>query len=92
MSNPTDSYECPHCGSLLKRIELPDNTGWDGPYHFVCFNDECSYYKEGWDWMWKTYEVKASYRYRVNPETGKPSPIAIWSPTALTDRIVEEDE
>ena len=92
MTNSTESSECPHCGEALKRIELPDNTGWDGPFHLVCFNDECSYYKEGWDWMFEKYEVKASYRYRVNPDNGQASPIAVWSETALRNRIVEDDE
>lgn len=92
MSNPNAKHECPHCREPLKRIELPDNTGWDAPFHLVCFNDECSYYKDGWDWMMEKYEVKASYRYRINPETGNASPIAVWSATALRDRIVEDDE
>jgi len=92
MSKPSKSYECPHCGATLKPIELPDNTGWDGQYHYVCFNDECSYYKEGWDWMFERYEVKASYRYRIDPDSGTASPIAVWSPTALLDRIAEDDE
>ncbi len=92
MTKTPQSYDCPHCGSSLKRIELPDNTGWDGQYHLVCFNDECSYYTEGWKHMWEQYEVKASYRYRVNPENGVASPIAVWSETALRNRIVEDDE
>ena len=92
MTNPPESYECPHCNASMRRISLPDNTGWDGPFHFVCFNDECAYYKEGWDWMFEKYEVKASYRYRINPETGQASPIAVWSETALVNLIVEDDE
>ncbi len=72
---------------------MPENAGWDERIQWACFNDDCPYYREGWDWMWQQYEVKASYRYRVaNPESGYASPLAVWSETALRDRIVEDDE
>ncbi|RME21960.1 MAG: hypothetical protein D6806_13765 [Deltaproteobacteria bacterium] len=82
---------CPHCGKTLSRFRLPDNTGWQEEYQWACFNDECPYYRDGWDWMWKTYKVRSSYRYRiVELSTGKASPLPVWSPDALRDRIVEE--
>ncbi len=90
--SPTESAICPHCNESLKRLTLPDDTGWEQPFHLVCFNDDCSYYKEGWQWMFDKYEVKASYRYRVNPENGKASPLAVWSDDALTDSIIEDAE
>ena len=90
MNLPPELRHCPHCSALLQRITIPEETGWDQPFHWVCFNDDCSYYREGWDWMNEQYEVHASYRYRVIPETGKASPIAVWSETALKDRIVED--
>ena len=90
MNQPADPHHhCPHCNASLQRIALPDGTGWDGPFHWVCFNDDCPYFKEGWAWMFEQYEVKASYRYRVIPETGEVTPIAVWSETALKDHIVE---
>ena len=90
MNLPTKPHQCPHCSSSLQPIALPDDTGWDEPFHWVCFNDDCSYYKEGWAWMYEQYEVRASYRYRLIAETGTASPIAVWSDTALKDRIVED--
>jgi hypothetical protein len=39
--------------------------------------------------MESNYAVKASYRYRVDPPTGQVSPVAVWSPSALKDRIIE---
>ncbi len=41
--------------------------------------------------MQANYAVVASYRYRVDPTTGKPSPLAVWSPDALKDRILDAD-
>jgi hypothetical protein len=85
---------CPHCGEPLKAFTLPDNTGWEGEFQLACFNDECPYYERGWQHMEEHYAVKASYRYRVDPNTGKASPLAVWSPAALKDRVLstESDE
>ena len=71
---------------------MPDNSGWNNPIQWACFNDDCPYFKEGWNWMWDHYEVKASYRYRVvDPKDQKGSPLPVWSNTAIRDRIVEEN-
>jgi hypothetical protein len=87
----TERPECPHCNQPLQAFKLPDNTGWQDEFHFACFNDECPYYKRGWEHMTSSYSIKSSYRYRVIPETGKASPLAVWSPTALRDRIVDAE-
>lgn len=89
MTVPPAQRTCPHCGQPLVTITLPDQTGWgDGPQP-ACFNDECPYYREGWDWMWQHYRARASYRYRLTSvEEGHASPLPVWSPTALRDRIV----
>jgi hypothetical protein len=42
--------------------------------------------------MMERYRVKASYRYRLDPISEKDSPIPVWSPTALRDRILSEEE
>ena len=41
--------------------------------------------------MEEHYAVKASYRYRVDPANGRPSPLAVWSADALKDRIIEAE-
>jgi hypothetical protein len=80
---------CPHCGGDLKAFSLPDNTGYEGEFQLACFNDECPYFQRGWEHMEEHYAVKASYRYRVDPTTGKASPLAVWSSDALKDRILD---
>ncbi len=90
MTDERETGRCPHCGESLRAFALPDNTGWSGPVHFACFNDDCGYFRRGWAWMEERYGVKVSYRYRVDPATGKDFPLAVWSPTALCDRILGE--
>ena len=94
MSNAAPNPSCPHCGARLSPIAVPDGTGWDGEApHWVCFNDECGYFRDGWDWMWQQYRQKVSYRYRiVDLETGAPSPLAVRSARALRNLIINHDE
>ena len=80
---------CPHCDTQLQAFELPDATGYEGEFQFACFNDDCPYYVRGWEHMESNYAVKASYRHRVDPTTDKASPLAVWSSTAIKDRIIE---
>ncbi len=90
--NTHKALQCPHCGADLDEFELPDGSGWEGQPQWACFNNECSYYKEGWEWMWDHYEIHASYRYRIlNRENGKSSPLPVWSEDAIRDRIVPRD-
>jgi hypothetical protein len=81
---------CPHCAAPLVRLELPEAAGWDASYHLACFNDDCPYFVRGWAWMSEQYGVNSSYRYRIDPQSGRASPIAVWSRTAMRDRIVAE--
>ena len=81
---------CSYCGSRLKKWRVPDDASWDEAFFFVCFNDECSYYKNGWKWMKEQYNQKASYRFMINPTNGATSMIPVWSDSATREMIVEE--
>ncbi len=83
---------CPHCGSRLKKWLVPEGATWSEEFFFVCFNDDCSYYREGWDWMKEQYNQHASYRYMINPATGASSSIPVWSDSATREMIVEENK
>jgi hypothetical protein len=83
---------CPHCGSPLKRWRVPEDATWREEFLLVCFNDDCSYYKEGWDWMKQEFGQVGSYRYMVNPTTGASSMIPVWSDSATREMIEEDDQ
>ena len=64
--------KCPHCEAEMNIWETPlmtfsDGLGWGTPYLFICFNDECSLYREGWDHLAENYAHTASYRCMKNP-------------------------
>lgn len=65
---------CPHCGQEMDLWEVPpvnfsDGLGWGTPYLYVCFNDECPLFKQGWDNLWENYSQNASYRCINYPGT-----------------------
>lgn len=83
---------CDHCGSKMRRMEVPPLAQFDAPYIYVCFNDECEYFQRGWQWMLTRYASKTSYRFKVDPFTGEKGPLPVWSEDALKDNIMDEEE
>ena len=89
---PDTRPNCPHCGDRLKKWLVPVEASWEEEYFFVCFNDDCSYYKEGWEWMKQQYNQRASYRHAVNPTSGGVLPLPVWSDSATREMIVDDGE
>ena len=89
---PSAPPVCRHCGAPLKKWLVPDGATWVEDFFYVCFNDACPYYREGWDWMKQQYGQHASYRYAVSPTTGAPLMIPVWSDAATREMIVDEPE
>jgi len=84
--------KCPHCGEAMKKWKTPQASTWSTPFQWVCFNDECQYFVRGWDWMMESQKVKASYRCRMDPETGTCGPLPTWSYDAHKSSIIEEGQ
>jgi len=80
---------CPHCGHEMKKWKVPIASTWANEFFYVCFNDECPYFVQGWEHMWEQQATKASYRCRIDPDTGKGVPIPVWSYDALKDDIID---
>ena len=83
--------KCPHCGEETRKWEVPEGGTWDVPFLYVCFNDDCKYFIEGWDWMQMQYAQNSSYRYSQNPRTGKSAPLPVWSSQALKNKILDAE-
>ena len=82
--------KCSHCDAEMQKWKTPSQSTWSAPFHWVCFNDECPYFIRGWDWMMESQKVKASYRYRLDPETGASGPLPVWSYKAHRDQIIDD--
>lgn len=88
-----NTLKCPHCGAKLKKWAVPDNPfacTWDNDFMYICFNDTCPYYVNGWDHMNRAGNGDNSYRLMYNPEKDCVMPIPVPSPRALRESILEE--
>jgi len=80
---------CPHCGDAMRKWRVPIGSTWPNEFFYVCFNDKCPYFVKGWEYMWERQQTKASYRCRMDPETGTCAPLPVWSREALKDQVVD---
>ncbi len=85
----TKKFVCPHCGTEMEPMETPYDSSWGGEIHYVCFNDECGYYKKSWDTLESQGVERTGYRCRMDPR-GACGPLAVWSADALKDRICRD--
>jgi len=86
---------CPHCGTEMSIWEVPqinfsDGLGWGVPYLFICFNDDCSLYKKGWDDIQENYGHAASYRCMSYPGTDKFEYMPVFSKFGATGQIIDD--
>ena len=84
-----EAKSCPHCNQPLKKWRCPEGSSWDAEFLLVCFNDECTYYQRGWDWMKSKYNQSISYRFSLNVVNGSSAPLPVWSNDALKNSIIE---
>ena len=75
----------------MKKWLVPDEATWDDEFFLVCFNNDCPYYKRGWEWMWSKMKRNMSYRHMYNPVTRRTGPMPVPTAFALRDGILEDD-
>ena len=88
----SEKPQCPHCDQPMKRWRTPQFGTWSSEWLWVCFNDECSYFRDGWEHMAGQYNVCASFRHSLDPGTGAKGPLPVWSPTAHLGNLLPDDE
>jgi hypothetical protein len=80
---------CPYCKQRMKKWRVPVNSTWSHDFFYVCFNDQCPYFVRGWQHLWEVQQIHASYRCRLEPDSGKCVPLPVWSTDALKEDIVD---
>ena len=86
---------CPHCNQEMNIWEVPpfnfsDGLGWGVPFLYLCFNDECSLYTQGWDHIEENYAHKASYRCMNYPGTEQFELMPVFSGMGGTGQIIDD--
>lgn len=87
--------KCPHCNQVMSVWEVPpinysDGLGWGVPYLFVCFNDDCSLYKDGWQNIEENYGHLASYRCICYPGEGNFECMPVFSAVGGTGQVIDD--
>jgi hypothetical protein len=87
--------KCPHCKEEMKIWETPpinfaDGLGWGTPFLYICFNDDCPLYSQGWGHMKETYAQKASYRCMCYPDSKQFQLIPVFSPMGAKGQIIDD--
>ncbi len=87
---------CPHCGQQMAIWECPpmnfsDGLGWGTPYLYVCFNDDCPLYLEGWKSIYEQYANIASYRCICDPMSGNMECMPVFSREGGKGGIIDEE-
>ncbi len=87
-----DTLACPYCGQKLSKWEVSQTlfTEWPNEFFYVCFNDECPYFVEGWKAMARQ-KNHCSYRLMYDPLTDCCQPIPVPNHTIMRDGIVQDD-
>lgn len=88
--------KCPHCDEEMKLWEVPpisfsDGLGWGTPYMYVCFNDDCPQYVQGWENIKENYAYTASYRCINYPGTKTFEFMPVFSPMGATGQIIDDE-
>jgi len=86
---------CPHCKKQMSIWEVPpinfsDGLGWGAPYLFVCFNDECSLYKSGWENIEENFGHRASYRCMCYMGSDNFECMPVFSPVGGSGQIIDD--
>ncbi|MBI9088058.1 MAG: zinc ribbon domain-containing protein [Desulfobacterium sp.] len=91
-----DKPLCPHCETEMSLWEVPeiacgDGLGWGSPFLFVCFNNECSSFRQGWDDIKESMEFTASYRCINNPGDKHFEYMPVFSSLGGTGQVLDDN-
>ncbi len=89
-------HHCPHCNEKLDCCSTPpihvgDGLGWGTEAYFICLNDECPLFKNGWEHIEAQFGHRASYRYMLLPGNKEGTPMMVGSSDALKGCIIDPD-
>lgn len=89
-------HYCNHCKTLLSCCHVPpfhvgDGLGWGTEIFYVCLNDECSLFANGWDHIETQYGHVGSYRYVLLPGNKKGEAMMVAGAQAFKGSEIDVD-
>jgi hypothetical protein len=90
-----DRPVCPYCSQEMRVWECfntPFTCGsrWGSPYLYVCINDQCPPFVEGWESMKKLYGRTCSYRCICYPSSRKTAMMMVYTHADTKSGIIDE--
>lgn len=88
---------CPHCEQLLSCCEAPpihigDGLGWGSEVLFICLNDGCPVFLNGWKKIEVQYGHHASYRYMELPDSKEKNYMMVGNADAFKASVIDKKE
>lgn len=88
---------CPHCKKQLSCCEAPpfhigDGLGWGAEVLFICLNDACSLFLNGWQNIEEKYGHHASYRYMELPGSKEGNCLMVGNSDAFKACVINRKE
>ena len=91
---------CPHCGKEMGIYACGQEGAavcggrWGTPYLFICVNDKCPLFVEGWNHMRETYRHACSYRCFCYPDARRTESMVVYShamPGIIDEATISRD-
>ena len=87
-------HTCPHCKTVMScceatPIHVGDGLGWGSEVLFICLNDECKLFINGWSSIEARYGHHASYRYMEMPGSTESNVMMVGNAMAFTGSIID---
>ncbi|MBR9980722.1 MAG: zinc ribbon domain-containing protein [Desulfatitalea sp.] len=88
--------KCPYCKQEMQLWEAPmipysDGLGWGTPFLFLCFNDDCTLYTQGWKDMEENFSHHASMRCFNYPGTEQYECMPVFSSMGAKGQIIDDE-
>lgn len=90
-------HHCPHCQERLSCCNVPpfhvgDGLGWGAEVIFICLNDDCPLYVNGWKFIEEKFGHISSYRYMLTPGSEAGMPMMVGSNDAFKGSEVDPED
>ena len=87
---------CPKCNEKLSCCEAPpihvgDGLGWGSEVLFICLNDTCPTFLNGWEQIEKRYGHHASYRYMELPGSKEGNFMMVGNSDAFKGCVIDRE-
>jgi hypothetical protein len=87
---------CPNCRTELSCCEAPpfhigDGLGWGSDVLYICLNDDCPVFINGWKQIAEQYGHKSSYRYMQLPGSGEANVMMVGTSDAFKGSEIDLD-